>query len=138
METELTSRVLAELRALLEHKRGHLTVGNVAQRRVEGADDTAASDASTDPEGDRVDVSADQEAWDTGHQALLHHEAQLAEVEHALGKFAMGTYGVCEECGQPIPLSRLRVLPEARYDMAHQDELEAQMGDTDARPRDAT
>lgn len=39
---------------------------------------------------------------------------QLAEVEHALNKFELGTYGLCEACGQPIEAARLKALPQAK------------------------
>jgi DnaK suppressor protein len=136
MDTELTPGICAELRDQLERKRRHLKGQIASGRTTEGANDTPETDLSTEPEGDRVDVSADREAWDGEHQTLFDQADSLAEVERALGKFATGTYGMCEECGRPIPISRLRVLPEARYDMAHQDQAEAHMGDT-ARPRDA-
>ena len=38
---------------------------------------------------------------------------QLAEVEHALHKFEEGTYGLCDNCGQPIDPARLEALPQA-------------------------
>ena len=38
---------------------------------------------------------------------------QLDEVEHALRKFEKGTYGLCDNCGQPIAPARLEVLPQA-------------------------
>jgi len=38
---------------------------------------------------------------------------QLAEVERALDKFAQGTYGLCDNCGQPIDTARLEALPQA-------------------------
>jgi DnaK suppressor protein len=38
---------------------------------------------------------------------------QLAEVEHALQKFDDGTYGLCDNCGRPIPPDRLEALPQA-------------------------
>jgi DnaK suppressor protein len=38
---------------------------------------------------------------------------QLAEVEHALDKFERGTYGLCDNCGQPIDTARLEALPHA-------------------------
>jgi len=38
---------------------------------------------------------------------------QLASVEHALQKFEDGTYGLCDNCGQPIPPERLEALPQA-------------------------
>lgn len=38
----------------------------------------------------------------------------LEEVEHALEKFGTDSYGVCEQCGQPIADARLEARPEAR------------------------
>ncbi len=38
---------------------------------------------------------------------------QLAEVEHALRKLEKGTYGLCDNCGQPIDPDRLEALPQA-------------------------
>jgi DnaK suppressor protein len=38
---------------------------------------------------------------------------QLAGVEHALQKFEEGTYGLCDNCGQPIAPARLEALPQA-------------------------
>jgi len=38
----------------------------------------------------------------------------LAEVEHALGKFEKGTYGLCDNCGLPIGTARLEALPQAK------------------------
>ena len=38
---------------------------------------------------------------------------QLTEVEHALRKFEEGTYGLCDNCGQPIDPARLEALPQA-------------------------
>lgn len=39
----------------------------------------------------------------------------LREIAHALSKFEMGTYGLCEETEEPIDFDRLRVQPWARY-----------------------
>ena len=38
---------------------------------------------------------------------------KLAGIEHALHKFDEGTYGLCDECGQPIDPDRLEALPQA-------------------------
>jgi RNA polymerase-binding protein DksA len=38
---------------------------------------------------------------------------QLVGVEHALHKFEEGTYGLCDNCGQPIDPERLEALPQA-------------------------
>ncbi len=37
----------------------------------------------------------------------------LNEVGHALQKFEEGTYGLCDNCGQPIDPARLEALPQA-------------------------
>lgn len=43
---------------------------------------------------------------------------QLADVEAALVKFAEGTYGNCESCGQPMNPERLEALPQAKLCVA--------------------
>jgi DnaK suppressor protein len=40
--------------------------------------------------------------------------AELKDVEAALTAVAEGTYGVCIDCEEPIPLERLEKLPSAR------------------------
>jgi RNA polymerase-binding transcription factor DksA len=41
-------------------------------------------------------------------------QQQVEEIDHALSKFALGTYGVCEVSGDPIPKERLEAIPWAR------------------------
>ena len=38
----------------------------------------------------------------------------IEEIDHALGKFDQGTYGICEVSGEPIPKERLEAIPWAR------------------------
>lgn len=42
-----------------------------------------------------------------------HTESRLAKIEHALERMDEGSYGVCEECGDPIDEERLRAYPLA-------------------------
>ena len=37
----------------------------------------------------------------------------LRKIEHALTRLGEGSYGICEVCGQPIPVARLEALPYA-------------------------
>jgi DnaK suppressor protein len=37
----------------------------------------------------------------------------VEEIDRALAKIEAGTYGTCEQCGQPIPKARLKALPYA-------------------------
>ena len=48
----------------------------------------------------------------------------LYEIEEALQRVDMGTYGVCEISGQPIEKARLKALPHARHSVKAQQELE--------------
>jgi len=41
-------------------------------------------------------------------------ELKLADVNKALKKIEDGTYGICENCRQPIDAKRLEIMPEAR------------------------
>lgn len=43
----------------------------------------------------------------------------LDEVEHALAKLDDGTYGLCEECNEPIAAARLEAMPAARFCITH-------------------
>jgi DnaK suppressor protein len=42
-------------------------------------------------------------------------ERQLKEIDDALERIALGSYGICERCGKPIPPARLRAVPTARF-----------------------
>ena len=42
----------------------------------------------------------------------------LVEVGRALRKLGEGTYGICDNCGQPIESARLEALPQAAQCMA--------------------
>ncbi|MFD7442850.1 TraR/DksA family transcriptional regulator [Streptomyces sp. NPDC059909] len=39
----------------------------------------------------------------------------LADVEAALERMDRGRYGICPRCTRPIPLRRLKIVPQARY-----------------------
>ena len=67
----------------------------------------------TTPSQHPADVASDLFA----RESLLTSENQLEEqvsvVEDALRRVREGTYGICEDCGHPIPKERLAVLPQA-------------------------
>jgi DnaK suppressor protein len=57
--------------------------------------------------------------------SLLNSEHDvLYEIEEALRRIEQGTYGICEQSGEPIERDRLRALPFARYCVAVQAEIE--------------
>lgn len=50
---------------------------------------------------------------------------RIQEIDAALERMAAGTYGVCEECGQPIDPARLEAFPSATTCIACQQRREA-------------
>ncbi|MCC9198075.1 TraR/DksA family transcriptional regulator [Arthrobacter sp. zg-Y820] len=73
------------------------------------AKDTPADDEH-DPEGSTVSVERNNEM-----ALLAAAEASLIELLDARVRLDKGTYGVCENCGNPIPAERLDIRPEARF-----------------------
>ena len=66
-------------------------------------------DDEHDPEGSTVGFERAQIS------ALLDHaRTQLAELDAAVGRLRSGGYGICEDCGDPIPTERLEAHPAAR------------------------
>ena len=49
---------------------------------------------------------------------------ELDEIDAAQARLEAGTFGVCERCRRPIPLTRLRAMPTARYCVACQSREE--------------
>jgi RNA polymerase-binding transcription factor DksA len=122
---ELTSAVLDELRTTLLTRQADLQRQIADLRQSEQGPVDQPEDATYNDPSDSGDASVDLQDREDTSEALRALQAQLDEVEHALAKFATGAYGICERCGRPIPLARLRVLPEARYDVEYEEEVEA-------------
>lgn len=61
---------------------------------------------------------------DINYSLLQGQLERLKSIEEALRKLEEGTYGYCEECGEPIPTKRLKVLPFARCCVRCQEKME--------------
>ncbi len=74
--------------------------------------------------GDEGDAAQDTISRET-NIALENRDIEtLREIDYALKKMEKGTYGICESCGDEIPIERLKVLPFARYCLECQEEFE--------------
>ena len=51
-------------------------------------------------------------------------EKRLQSVDRALQKIEEGTYGICDDTGEPIPKGRLEAMPEAIYTVEAQQRRE--------------
>jgi RNA polymerase-binding protein DksA len=65
---------------------------------------------------ENVEPELEEEAQEENISRLLagldsRGKAELEAIDRALARIESGDYGTCENCGEPIPLERLRVLP---------------------------
>ena len=47
-------------------------------------------------------------------QLIEAESRELSAINNAIARHSRGTYGDCEACGKPIPLTRLRAIPYAK------------------------
>lgn len=117
---------IEQLRAMLEAKRAEI-IEAIKLARMDGMD----IDRTSFPEvGDLVSASVEKE------RAFEHGEAgvnALREIDTALEKLKEGTYGVCELCGKPVGLKRLKVVPSARLCIKCKAREEASGGSSNRR-----
>jgi DnaK suppressor protein len=111
-------KFLQEQVALLEEER---------QTYTEQAEALKAEADQLAQEMEPGDIQFDEESGEGGTMNIdrerdlaLSAQARAAveEIDHALTKIYAGTYGICENCGQPIPKARLKALPYARLCVA--------------------
>jgi DnaK suppressor protein len=99
---------LDELRSALEEQRD-----NLRKEIADQGGDPDSDDAAIDVErgfADSAHSTAERARLLSVMKAL---RSNLRWVNRALTKFDLGTYGVCERCGNPIPIERLEALPWA-------------------------
>lgn len=99
---------MARLRAALDDQRE-----NLRKEIIEQGADPDSDDAAIDVErgfADSAQSTAERARLISVVKAL---RTNLRDVERALTKMDLGTYGLCERCGQPISPERLEALPWA-------------------------
>ena len=106
MLLERRQEVLKEVEDLLARRRS--SQGTLREESVPDTGDMALQDASGDQQ-----------------IALIESRNRVRQqLDDALRKLDEGTYGRCEDCGQPISESRLKVLPFAQRCVACQEKFE--------------
>ncbi len=98
--------VRAELQGQAEALRGEID-------RAELVSEKLKRDQSSEGSGDEADAGT--KTFEREHEMSLANNSRdlLVQVERALGRVDAGTYGRCEECGNPIPKARLQAFPRA-------------------------
>mgnify|MGYP006309961365 CR=1 FL=1 len=82
--------------------------------------DEIRSDVAADP----LDAAGNSSSLELMTTLGNHERHELAEIDHALQKIEKGTYGFCEESGEPIHPARLEAIPTARYTIEVQERME--------------
>ena len=74
--------------------------------------------------GDEIDLATGEISRELDAKISMRQHRQIKEIEEALERLKLGEYGICEECGDPIPEQRLRLYPAARYCVRCQEEVD--------------
>ena len=99
----LATRLIERRRALVAQRQQHLG----GQSRAEHAHEVLQQDGDDAP----------QRAADREVDLMLtdQEEVELGAIDAALERLADGRYGLCEDCGEGIPLQRLELAPQVQH-----------------------
>ena len=78
--------------------------------------------------GDEMDVAKSMAEVETQARLMERLESRLRDIDAALNRVESGDYGICLNCGEEIPLARLRVIPFAVYCVDCQSEIGSASG----------
>jgi DnaK suppressor protein len=107
---------LAEFEAIIQAKLDvakedlHMSVGSIARQGSNGTEDTYAGNRGLDegnPSLEREELM----------MLAIRQQKFILELNLALGRIRLGTYGVCRISGARIPKERLRIVPHATLSM---------------------
>ena len=82
----------------------------------------------------QADAGSDAYDRDFALSLLSQEQDALYEIDEALKRIELGTYGKCEMSGKPIPRARLEAIPFARFTVECQSQLEKQSRAFRVRP----
>jgi DnaK suppressor protein len=74
----------------------------------------------------QADAGSDAYDRDFALSLLSQEQDALYEIDQALKRIELGTYGICEMSGKQIPRARLEAIPFARFTVECQSQLEKQ------------
>lgn len=101
------------------------TVGRL--RRMDGAvalEELPGVIGDNSPFADEFDEMQANERREIGFATRQLLVERVHRLQGALDRLSLGEYGTCTECGEPIALARLRVMPEVETCVRCQDRIE--------------
>lgn len=103
-----------------------LVIRRDALRKALAGDLSLLKELREQTAGDVVDFALDSAQHEINSQLAEVESRELASIENALERMRTGHYGVCEQCGERIPMARLNALPYAILCIDCQREAERQ------------
>ncbi len=113
---ELKVKLLEE-KALLEGELSHVGFKNP---EIAGDWQPMAPNLN-EPTADENDVASSIEAFEENVAVEVELEARLMEVDSALTRIEVGSYGICRICGSAVEDARLHANPAAPTCIAHRE-----------------
>lgn len=107
VHTRFSTRTLDDLAERLARRRDAIAhcLESLQNELTDAAEHRDCSDLLDESPTDDSDLGTDR-------LLVAQAERALASTESALSRMAEGSYGVCLRCARPIPLVRLRALPD--------------------------
>jgi DnaK suppressor protein len=115
LDLQKQKRRLEEKKAELERSIAALTEAHPTP--------VSSTEANEGPR-DHQDVATDFLEIQQEQSILVNQQSLLTLVNNALQRLEDGTYGLCLQCGKPIPPARLKVLPWAERDVQCEEQVE--------------
>src|SRR6187401_670797 len=104
-EQQMSKAQLKKFKDMLEAKR---------QEIIKRAQQTLNEDMTLDADDlpDEMDLASSEYLQSFTFRLRGREKTFLQKIDHALEKIEAGTFGLCEQCGEPISIKRLEARPE--------------------------
>lgn len=111
MTRKLSVNTINKFKKKLEHERDNLT--SLLERHQEERERVRLSEGSAERSPDPSEADGGSMAFELEKELTLDENTKylLNQVEHALVLIKKKKYGICENCGDAIPVARLEALP---------------------------
>jgi len=111
MTRKLSVNTVNKFKKKLEQERDNLT--NLLERHQEERERVRLSEGSAERSPDPSEADGGSMAFELEKELTLDENTKylLNQVEHALVLIKKKKYGICENCGDAIPVARLEALP---------------------------
>lgn len=109
LTTALTPDLVLQLAGQLRQRRDEL------QALLHAAAGASIATEAPPEVQDFKDVAAEDTRAQVDEVAQAHAAEEVDRIAAALRRVELGTYGLCQDCGEPIDERRLRALPATPY-----------------------